>query len=51
MGDCKRWRIEQEVDPGTPTFEEWVSGALRSTAADVQTLVNVNSLLLYMKPF
>jgi hypothetical protein len=41
MGDCKRWRSEQKIDPSTPTFEEWVSGTLRNTVVDVQTLVNV----------
>jgi hypothetical protein len=25
MDDCKRWRAEQEIDPDTPTFEEWVN--------------------------
>jgi hypothetical protein len=50
MGDYKRWRVEQEVDPSTPMFEEWVSSALRSIAVDVQSSINIHSLLLYMKP-
>jgi hypothetical protein len=38
------------VDLGTPAFKEWMSGALKSNVANVQTLVDIDSLLLCTKP-
>jgi hypothetical protein len=47
---CRRWRAQLEADPTTPTFEEWLSGAIRSYARDAQNAVDVDTLLLYTKP-
>ena len=49
MGNYGRWRAEQEVDSGTLAFEEWVGGTLKSNTANVETPVDVDSLLLCTK--
>jgi hypothetical protein len=50
MGDCRKWRAEMEEDRATPSFEEWIHGAMRTYAADAPTEVDVDSLLLCTKP-
>jgi hypothetical protein len=50
MGDCRRWNAEMEEDRDTPTFEEWIRGAMRTYAANAPTEVDVDSLMLCTKP-
>jgi hypothetical protein len=47
---CRRWRAEQEVVPSIPPFEDWMGGAIRSDEADVPSSVDLDTLLLVMKP-
>jgi hypothetical protein len=46
----RKWRAHLEADLATPAFDEWVSGAIRSYAADDENEVDVDTLLLCTKP-
>jgi hypothetical protein len=48
--DCRRWRAQREEDRSIPEFEDWITGALRTFGVDDAADVDVDSLLLSMKP-
>lgn len=48
--DCRRWGAQREEDRSLPEFEDWISGALRSFPVDDAANVDVDTLLLSMKP-
>jgi hypothetical protein len=50
MGDCRKWITEQMVDPATPNFEDWVRTAVRNHADEAPTAVDVDTLLLCIRP-
>jgi hypothetical protein len=45
-----KWRVEQEVDPAIPEFEEWVGSVLKSYDTDARNTNDVDTLLLCTKP-
>ena len=47
---CKKWKEEQQADPSSPPFEEWVQGVAKREAVDVITTEDLDRLLLSWKP-